>query len=118
MSKSPRVVFQPKRITETDWQIEATIPCAEVRVISGLISKADVDDWMAGNRKVAWLRSQGYAKWPPRDPNQFAKSIIDSDGRKPPPLGRHPQLTKRFLLGLFAQTWVVGRQVNFGRQIG
>jgi hypothetical protein len=62
MSKSPRVVFQPKRITETDWQIEAAIPGAEVRVITGLISKADVDDWMGGSRKVAWLRSQGYAK--------------------------------------------------------
>jgi hypothetical protein len=62
MSKSPRVVFQPKRITETDWQIEAAIPGAEIRIISGLTSKADVDDWMSGSRKVAWLRSQGYAK--------------------------------------------------------
>ena len=24
--------------------------------------QADVDDWMAGNRKIAWLKSQGYAK--------------------------------------------------------
>ena len=62
MKKSPRVAFQPKRITETDWQIEASIPGSEIRIISGLISKADVDDWMAGNRKIAWLRSQGYAK--------------------------------------------------------
>jgi hypothetical protein len=62
MSKSPRVVFKPKRITETDWQIEAAIPGAEVSIISGLTSKADADDWMSGNRKVAWLRSQGYAK--------------------------------------------------------
>jgi hypothetical protein len=62
MRKSPRVIFQPKRITETDWQIEASMPGAELRIISGLTSKADVDDWMSGNRKVAWLRSQGYAK--------------------------------------------------------
>jgi hypothetical protein len=62
MRKSPRVVFQPKRITETDWQIEASIAGADVRIISGLTSKADVDDWMNGDRKVAWLRSQGYAK--------------------------------------------------------
>jgi hypothetical protein len=62
MKKSPRVVFQPKRITETDWQIEASIAGSEVRIISGLTGKADVDDWMAGPRKVAWLRSQGYAK--------------------------------------------------------
>jgi len=39
MSKSPRVVFQPKRITETDWQIEASIPGSEIRIISGLTSK-------------------------------------------------------------------------------
>ena len=62
MKKSPRVAFQPKRITETDWQIEASIPGSEIRIISGLVSKADVDDWMAGNRKIAWLKSQGYAK--------------------------------------------------------
>ena len=35
---------------------------ADMAAHSGLISKADVDDWMAGNRKIAWLRSQGYAK--------------------------------------------------------
>jgi len=57
MSKSPRVVFQPKRITETDWQIEANIAGSEIRIIGGLTSKADVDDWMGGNRKIAWLRS-------------------------------------------------------------
>jgi hypothetical protein len=47
MKKSPRFVFQPKRITETDWQIEASITDSEVRIISGLTSKADVDDrWL------------------------------------------------------------------------
>jgi hypothetical protein len=44
MKKSPRVVFQPKRITDTDWQIEASTPGSEIRTISGLGSKADVDD--------------------------------------------------------------------------
>jgi hypothetical protein len=24
--------------------------------------KADVDDWMNGDRRIAWLRTQGYAK--------------------------------------------------------
>jgi hypothetical protein len=62
MSKSPRVTFQTKRIDETDWQIEASIPGSEIRIIRGLISKADADDWMNGDRKIAWLRSQGYAK--------------------------------------------------------
>jgi hypothetical protein len=62
MKKSPRVEFQTKRITDTDWQIEASIAGSEVRTIRGLTSKTDVDDWMNGDRKVAWLRSQGYAK--------------------------------------------------------
>ncbi len=62
MSKSPRVEFRPKRVAEGDWQIEAHCPGEELRTISGLTSKADVDDWMNGDRKIAWLRSQGYAK--------------------------------------------------------
>jgi hypothetical protein len=62
MSKSPRVIFSSKRIAEGDWQIEAHCPGAEIQYIKGLISKADADEWMAGERKVTWLRSQGYAK--------------------------------------------------------
>lgn len=62
MSKSPRVTFSPKRIAEGDWQIEAHCPGAEVRYIGGLKSKEDAHEWINGNRKVDWLRSQGYAK--------------------------------------------------------
>ena len=62
MSKSPRVVFSIKRIAEGDWQIEAHCPGAEIRYIKGLTSKTEADEWLAGERKVAWLRSQGYAK--------------------------------------------------------
>ena len=62
MSKTPRVEFRPKRIAEGDWQIEAHFPGAEVRYITGLTDKADIDDWMGDSRKIAWLRSQGYAK--------------------------------------------------------
>jgi hypothetical protein len=62
MSKTPRVVFKPSRIAEGDWQIEAHLVGAEIRYISGLTSKADIDDLLNGSRKVAWLRSQGYAK--------------------------------------------------------
>ena len=60
MSKSPRVIFSSKRIADGDWQIEAHCPGAEIRYIKGLISKADADEWLAGERKIAWLRSQGY----------------------------------------------------------
>ena len=57
-----RVVFTPKRIAEDDWQIEARYEGLETRYITGLTSKADADDWMQGRRKIAWLKSQGYAK--------------------------------------------------------
>ena len=62
MSKSPRVSFKIVRIAEGDWQIAAECPGKETVHIKGLTSKADVDDWLSGNRKLAWLRSQGYAK--------------------------------------------------------
>jgi hypothetical protein len=60
--KVPRVEFRPKRIAEGDWQIEAHCSGMDVRYITGLKSKADVDEWIQGTRKIAWLRSQGYAK--------------------------------------------------------
>jgi hypothetical protein len=62
MSKSPRVTFKFDRVSENDWQIEAHYPGAEIRYIRGLKSKADIDEWLAGGRRVDWLRSQGYAK--------------------------------------------------------
>jgi hypothetical protein len=58
VKKAPRIVFQTKRITETDWLIEASIPGSDIRIIDGLTSKGDADDWMNGERKVSWLRSK------------------------------------------------------------
>jgi hypothetical protein len=62
MSKSPRVIFKYKRIAEGDWQIEAHYPGAEIRYIKGFNSKAEIDEWLQGSRRIDWLRSQGYAK--------------------------------------------------------
>jgi hypothetical protein len=64
MAKAPRVrvIFKPKRIAEGDWQIEAHCEGAEIRYIKGLKSKAEIDEWMQGTRRIDWLRSQGYAK--------------------------------------------------------
>jgi hypothetical protein len=64
MGKSPRirVEFKCKRIAEGDWQIEAHCPGTDIRYIKGLTSKAEVDEWMNGTRRIDWLRSQGYAK--------------------------------------------------------
>ena len=60
--KAPRVIFKMQRIAEGDWQIQAHYPGADIRYIKGLKSKADVDDWLTGSRRIDWLRSQGYAK--------------------------------------------------------
>jgi hypothetical protein len=49
-------------LTEGDWQTEAHFPGVEIRYITGLTDKADIGDLMSGSRKIAWLRSQGYAK--------------------------------------------------------
>lgn len=57
-----RVTFKIKRIAEDDWHILAECPGVETKLITGLKSKADVDDWLNGARRLAWLRSQGYAK--------------------------------------------------------
>ena len=62
MSKSPRVTFKYKRIAEGEWQIEAEYPGVETRRISGFTSKAEIDEWLQGTRRIDWLRSQGYAK--------------------------------------------------------
>jgi hypothetical protein len=57
-----KVTFKIVRIADDNWTIQADYPNCEPREITGLTSKADADDWMNGNRKIAWLRSQGYAK--------------------------------------------------------
>jgi hypothetical protein len=62
MAKSPRVTFKIERLAADDWQILAECPGVEARYIKGLRSKADVDEWLSGNRKIDWLRSQGHAK--------------------------------------------------------
>jgi len=51
-----------ERIAADDWQIIAECPGVETAVIKGLKSKAEVDEWMNGTRRIDWLRSQGYAK--------------------------------------------------------
>jgi hypothetical protein len=61
MSK-PKVEFKYKRIAEDEWQIEAHYSGAEIRDIKGFKSKAEIDDWLQGSRRIDWLRSQGYAK--------------------------------------------------------
>jgi hypothetical protein len=57
-----KVTFKIVRNAEDDWNILAEYPGSEPREITGLKSKSDADDWMNGDRRIAWLRSQGYAK--------------------------------------------------------
>ena len=65
MSKKPRVTFKLERVAEGDWQIQALHPEEETRYIKGFKTKAEVDEWLNGTRKIDWLRSQGYAKSSP-----------------------------------------------------
>jgi hypothetical protein len=60
--KKPRVVFKLERVAEGDWQILAQYPDMEDRIIKGFKTKAEVDEWLNGSRRIDWLRSQGYAK--------------------------------------------------------
>jgi hypothetical protein len=57
-----KVTFRIVRQAEDDWTILAEYPAVPVREITGLKSKADAQDWVNGDRRIAWLRSQGYAK--------------------------------------------------------
>ena len=62
MGKKPRVVFKLERVAEGDWQIKASHPEEPDRFIKGFKTKAEVDEWLNGTRRIDWLRSQGYAK--------------------------------------------------------
>ena len=57
-----KVTFRIVRIADDNWTIQADYPGSEPRTISGLTSKEDANEWINGERKIAWLRSQGYAK--------------------------------------------------------
>jgi len=57
-----KVTFKPIRIADDNWTIQADYPGSEPREITGFASKTEIDEWMNGDRKIAWLRSQGYAK--------------------------------------------------------
>lgn len=62
MTKTPRVIFKPERIADGEWQIQAHYDGAETRLIKDFLDKAAIDEWLAGDGKLKWLRSQGYAK--------------------------------------------------------
>lgn len=57
-----KVTFKIVRIAEENWNILAEYPGIEPVQITGFKSKAETDEWMNGERRIAWLRSQGYAK--------------------------------------------------------
>jgi hypothetical protein len=57
-----KVTFKPVRIADDNWTIQADYPGSDPREITGFASKTEIDEWMNGDRKIAWLRSQGYAK--------------------------------------------------------
>src|SRR3954453_17192584 len=62
MSKKPRYSFRMKGIAPEDWRIYAGQPGPEPIEIPGFKTKAEVDEWLSGSRKIDWLRAQGLAK--------------------------------------------------------
>jgi hypothetical protein len=50
-------------------QIIAECPGTETRYINGLTSKSEVDEWLAGPRRIGWLRSQATPS--PSEPSLF-----------------------------------------------
>jgi hypothetical protein len=62
MAKTKAAAFKIVQVAEDDWKILADYPGGEQREITGLASKTDADEWINGNRKIAWLRSQGFAR--------------------------------------------------------
>jgi hypothetical protein len=38
------------------------MPDGQTVVITGLVNKADADNWMNDQRHITWLRSRGFAK--------------------------------------------------------
>jgi hypothetical protein len=58
----PKVTFKPVRIAGGDWNIVAERPGVDPVEIPGFKSKTEIDEWMNRERRIAWLRSQGYAK--------------------------------------------------------
>jgi hypothetical protein len=57
-----KVSFRPVRIAEGDWNIMAERPGVEPVQITGFKNKTEIDEWMNGDRRIAWLRAQSYAK--------------------------------------------------------
>jgi hypothetical protein len=57
-----KVSFKPVRNAEDDWNILAECSGVEPVHITGFKSKIEIDEWTNGDRRIAWLRSQGYAK--------------------------------------------------------
>jgi hypothetical protein len=57
-----KVSFKPVRIAKDDWNILAECAGVESVHIRGFKNKTEIDEWMNGERRIAWLRSHGYAK--------------------------------------------------------
>jgi hypothetical protein len=57
-----KVTFKPMGVTEGEWNILAELPGRQPIEITGFKSKTEIDEWINGDRRIAWLRSQGYAK--------------------------------------------------------
>ena len=62
MSKKPRVTSSWSGSRKATGKSRRSIRKKKSAIIKGFKTKAEVDEWLNGTRKIDWLRSQGYAK--------------------------------------------------------
>jgi hypothetical protein len=57
-----KVTFKTVRIAEAEWSILAEYSGIAPVHVEGFKSKTEIDEWINGEGRIAWLRSHGYAK--------------------------------------------------------
>jgi hypothetical protein len=57
----PKIIFEPQKIGEGDWQIRAHCPGAELQYIKGFKTEADARKWPGSDECGIWLKARGWA---------------------------------------------------------
>jgi hypothetical protein len=58
----PKVVFEPRQIGPTDWQIRLHCPGAELQYVEGFKSEAEAKSWPGSLEGQAWLEAHGWTE--------------------------------------------------------
>jgi hypothetical protein len=57
------VLFEPIEMGENQWEIRAQSPAGEILYITEFKSGKEAQDWLASDRRQAWLKEQGWERW-------------------------------------------------------